>query len=96
MPIRQLSVQSPDRAHSEASIYRAQANELLAKAEKMELTALEGWAKAEYDAPYTFTAVYRTGNATHCQDCNESIVSFLKRTKAEHPGAAEISLSIIL
>jgi hypothetical protein len=96
MPTRQLSVQTPDRAHSEASIFRAQANELLAKAEKMELVALEGWAKAEYDAPYTFTAVYRTGNHTHCEDCHESIVSFLKRVKSEHPDVTEISLSIIM
>jgi hypothetical protein len=96
MPTRQLSIQSPDRAHSEASIFRAQANELLDKAARLEITALEGWAKAEYDAPYTFTAVYRTGNHTHCEDCHESIVSFLKRVKAKHPDVAEISLSIIL
>ena len=93
MPNRNLSA---DRAHGEASLYRAQAEELIHKANRLEHIAIEGWARAEFDRPLEFTAVFWADGRTHCVDTVEGLYAFIDRIRAKHPTIAELSISLKL
>ena len=85
-----------DRAHGEAEVLRAQAKDLLTKAEHCEAIAIAGWAQAEADKPMPFTAVFRVDGKTHCEDCNEGLYAFLDRVRGDHPNLTEVSITISL